>query len=383
MSAAALDLARDTIFVGLSGSHAHGTARSGSDVDLRGVCVAPLALRLSLFERFQQWEGGVPPGLEQELVARLAAHPSAARNLGVRRECVVYDIAKFLRLLAGANPNALEILFTHPGDWLHETPVWRRLHAERQRFLTREVQRTYLGYALAQLRKIATHRAWLLSPPSQAPTRKELGLPDTPALSREERQRVDAYLAERARNYGVSDLELPPAARATIEERIDRLVEDLAVARRETRDETLAATAAAALGLPHGVIEILLLERKYEARRRHYASYLTWQTERNPERAALERAHGYDTKHGMHLMRLLRTGLELLETGELHVRRPDAEELRRVRAGALSYEDLVAEAEALAARMQRRASQSALPERVAPEFVDALCLELFELHRPT
>lgn len=42
-----VDLSRDTIFVALAGSHAHGTARPDSDVDLRGVCIAPLGPHLS------------------------------------------------------------------------------------------------------------------------------------------------------------------------------------------------------------------------------------------------------------------------------------------------------------------------------------------------
>ncbi len=31
-----------TVFLTLAGSQAHGTAREGSDVDVRGVCIAPL-----------------------------------------------------------------------------------------------------------------------------------------------------------------------------------------------------------------------------------------------------------------------------------------------------------------------------------------------------
>lgn len=42
-------LEQHTIFLTLAGSQAHGTAREGSDVDVRGVCIAPLRLRLSLF----------------------------------------------------------------------------------------------------------------------------------------------------------------------------------------------------------------------------------------------------------------------------------------------------------------------------------------------
>ena len=35
-----------SIFLTLAGSQAHGTARRGSDVDLRGVCIAPASVRL-------------------------------------------------------------------------------------------------------------------------------------------------------------------------------------------------------------------------------------------------------------------------------------------------------------------------------------------------
>ena len=54
-------LERHTIFLTVAGSHAHGTARDGSDIDLRGVCVAPLSVRLSLFRAFEQYEGPKRP----------------------------------------------------------------------------------------------------------------------------------------------------------------------------------------------------------------------------------------------------------------------------------------------------------------------------------
>jgi predicted nucleotidyltransferase len=56
-------LDQHTIFLTLAGSQAHGTAREGSDVDLRGVCIAPLSLRLSLFRSFEQYEGSLPETL--------------------------------------------------------------------------------------------------------------------------------------------------------------------------------------------------------------------------------------------------------------------------------------------------------------------------------
>ncbi len=57
--------------------------------------------------------------------------------------------------------------------------------------------------------------------------------------------------------------------------------------------------------------------------------------------AALEEKYGYDTKHAMHLVRLLRMGVEALRTGEVIVKRPDADELLAIRDGAWSYDEIV------------------------------------------
>ena len=47
----------------------------------------------------------------------------------------------------------------------------------------------------------------------------------------------------------------------------------------------------------------------------------------------------------MHLVRLLRMGVEALRDGEIIVKRPDAEELLSIRNGAWTYEELVAYAD--------------------------------------
>ena len=96
--------ARDTIFACLGGSHAHGTARDTSDVDVRGVGVAPLANRLSFAGPFEQYEGDLPTGWDGPLQEMLSqrSHPRPDKV-----ECVVFEISKFARLCAAANPNAM------------------------------------------------------------------------------------------------------------------------------------------------------------------------------------------------------------------------------------------------------------------------------------
>ena len=123
-------------------------------------------------------------------------------------------------------------------------------------------------------------------------------------------------------------------------------------------------------------------EKKYMAAMKHWESYLRWQAERNPARAELERRHGYDTKHAMHLVRLMRVGLELLQSGELHVRRVDADELNAIRDGALSYDELMEVAPELQTAMQGAAERSTLPDSVDEARVDRLVFELVTARAP-
>jgi predicted nucleotidyltransferase len=320
------------MLVALSGSQAYGTARDGSDVDLRGVCLSPLRSRLSLFETFEQYSGPLDPELWRKIQPKLSAMPTTARAMSVKVESTLFELAKFLRLCAAANPNALEILFTDERDWLYASPLWRKLWTERRAFLSQKVQETYLGYAMAQLKRIRTHRAWLFDPPLEKPKRADFGLPERGTLNREELLQIERSIAEQFQSMAELSSE---------------------------------------------VIQTLEAERKYRNALRHWESYATWKAERNQSRAELEARFGFDTKHGMHLIRLMRTGLELLQTGELLVRRSDAEELNAIRDGALSYDELVEHAETLRQRMQGSKAESSLPESIDQQRVDELAFELF------
>lgn len=370
-------LEEHTIFLTLAGSQAHGTAREGSDVDLRGVCVAPLPVRLSLLRTFEQYEGELPAALAADVVPRIKEHATAARGLGVKTECVIYDVGKFLGLCAAANPNALEILFASEQDWLLAAPTWRRLYDGRAQFLTKKVQQTFLGYAMAQLKKIQTHRSWLLNPPANKPSREDFGLPaHGGTLSADDQNRVEQGIFEKVRSYGIENVDLPKPARIELQERLDAFYRDTLMVTNDDLEERLRAVATAALGIPSDVASTLNAEKRYRAALKHWDSYQTWLAQRNPARAALERSHGYDTKHAMHLIRLMRMGLEALQTGKLCVRRDDAEQLSAIRDGALSFEELCAMAGDLQRSMAAAAAATQLPADVDYEQVDGLLVEL-------
>jgi len=372
-------LEQHTIFLTLAGSQAHGTAREGSDVDLRGVCVAPLGVRLSLFRTFEQYEGALPEPLAATVLPRIAAHPTASRALAIKTECVIFDVAKFVSLCAAANPNALEILFADERDWVFQTTPWRRLYDERHQFLTKKVQQTFLGYAMAQLKKIKTHRAWLLNPPTKKPAREDFGLPSAGGtLNRDDQHRIEQSIADKIRSYGIDDFDMPKSTRIAIAERLETFYRDV-LRLGETDDdleECMRPVVTHALALPSGVVSVLNAEKKYRAAMKHWEAYQSWKTHRNPARGELEHQHGYDTKHAMHLIRLMRMGLEALETGDLQVRRDDADELSAIRDGALRFDDLLAHADALRSHMEAAGRGSSLPNDVDRDRVDAVVYSL-------
>ena len=88
------------------------------------------------------------------------------------------------------------------------------------------------------------------------------------------------------------------------------------------------------------------------------------------KRKALVERLGYDAKNAAHAIRLLRMGTEFLETGVLKVYRDeDADEIRAIKRGEWTLEQVNAEAERGFARAREARDRSPLPDR--PDFAAA------------
>lgn len=92
---------------------------------------------------------------------------------------------------------------------------------------------------------------------------------------------------------------------------------------------------------------------------------------------------GYDVKQASHLIRILRQGIEFLTTGEMVVYRPDAAELLEIKRGEWSKERVLREARELDEHLGDAGEASTLPERPDMEAVNALAVELVDVHRHT
>jgi hypothetical protein len=338
------------IYLSRHGSHAYGTNGPRSDLDLRGVAIPPREYLLGYLRRFEQAEQKGDP------------------------DVVIFALSKFMALAADCNPNVLEILYTDPSDHLGCTPLGERLLAARGLFLSRKARHTFSGYAVAQLKRIETHRRWLLHPPARAPERADFGLPPRTVLPKDQLAAAESMMRKRVESW---QMDLTPLDEASKIQFNARLAEVLGEMGLSGAAEQMHA-AGRQLGFSENFLELLDRERHYNTAQREWEQYQSWIKTRNPDRAALEARHGYDCKHGMHLVRLLRMCREILTRGEVIVRRPDAEELRAIRNGAWSYDQLVTWARGEDEALEALYRGSPLPREPDRAAIDRLCVELTE-----
>jgi len=363
------DLRAHTHLLVVAGSRAYGLHRPSSDVDLKGFAVPPRAWLMGFRHRFDQVD-------DADGIAVFADTLTEAEQAVVRRtklEGSVYGLAKFVRLAADANPHMLDALFCRDDEIRLCTPIGEALRAARRQFLSQRCRDSFGGYARAQLKRIRTHRRWLLTPPTEAPTRAAFDLPEHSLMPREQLNAAQAAIRKQLDRWELDLDGLGKADSQRVRGEVERvLVEQLAHDRY--------VVAGRAIGLSDNFVELMDRERRYRAARAEFQQHQRWLRERNADRAALEAAHGYDTKHAAHLVRLLRMALEIVRSGEVHVWRGDrdGDELQAIRAGAWSYDDLEAWADDAEARLRAEASACPLPRRPDLDALEALTVRLTE-----
>lgn len=178
-------------------------------------------------------------------------------------DVLIYDFRKFVRLLIKSNPNVLGVLWTPEKHIIKSTDHYKRLMENREMFLSKDVYKSFCGYAYAQLHKM-------------------------------ENAAFNGYMGEK--------------------------------------------------------------------------------------REQLVKEFGYDCKNAQHLIRLLRQGIECLNTGELIVERPDACELIQIKNGLWSLDKVKREATKLFKDMDVAFKNTKLPPKTDPVSIDNLVCEILSEH---
>ena len=99
------------------------------------------------------------------------------------------------------------------------------------------------------------------------------------------------------------------------------------------------------------------------------------------KRKALVDRLGYDAKMASHTVRLLRSGIEALSTGNMSVyRKADAEELVNIKKGMYSLEHIQTLISSLFLEAKEAMLSSKLPEKIDASSVDALIVDIFKTY---
>jgi predicted nucleotidyltransferase len=306
------DVPAHTVYLTKHGSQAYGTNLPTSDLDFKGFAVAPEKVVVGFAYEFN----------EQETKPEDAPEGTPPEEI---EDKVIYDLRKFCSLATKCNPNIIEVLFVDESDIVFLHPAGKLIRDHREEFLSKTIRSTFSGYAFAQLKRIKTHRSWLMKPPPKKPERADFGAVDNTVNA----EKLGAF---------------------------DKLVEQ-------------------GVQFTPNVMALFSAERQYQTALRDWNSYQTWKRERNEARSKLEAEHGYDTKHAMHLVRLLRMCREILSGKGVIVKRPDREELLAIRRGEWSYDRLIAWAEQEDAETKKLIETSSLPESVDLDRLNDLCIE--------
>ncbi len=97
------------------------------------------------------------------------------------------------------------------------------------------------------------------------------------------------------------------------------------------------------------------------------------------KRKELVERYGYDCKNAAHSVRLLRMGIEFLETGELNVyRTADADEIRAIKRGLWTLNQVKYEVDRLAGRIAVARDDPRLPAEPDTALAEKLLIEITE-----
>lgn len=293
-----------------AGSLAYGTNLPTSDVDFRGIFVAdPINIRTPFY-------------------------PIKQAEDASEEDTTIYELSNFMKLALDCNPNVVETLWVDDSSIVVSSPGYQLLRQHAGQLLSSKIAFTTSGYALSQLKRIKGHNKWINNPqPEQRPQQVDF-ISLVHNFDGTKKFKVD--LREYQTGY-----RLVPYSGDTYglyrEDGYSPFNPENGNLNTDYEGDTHQ------LGVPLFIIKFN--RAVYVSAKETWDNYWTWKKNRNASRSALEEQYGYDTKHAMHLVRLLRMGAEVLETGVLLVKRPDAQELLDIRAGKWTYDEVVEYAE--------------------------------------
>lgn len=144
----------ELILLHLAGSKLYGNSTPVSDVDLRGIFLAPKETKLGILGSVQQLEG----------IEVYKSLKKAGLDLAETEDIVIWELNRFVDLAAQNNPNVCDTLcfdYNNPNYTVYINEKGKEIVDNRKLFLSSKLKFTFSGYAISQLNKIKNRDKYL------------------------------------------------------------------------------------------------------------------------------------------------------------------------------------------------------------------------------
>jgi predicted nucleotidyltransferase len=353
-----------TILLTLTGSRLYRVHNEDSDYDYKGICIPTLPYFIGT-QNFEQLDRFVEP---------TCLYPALTDT-----DSNIYNIKKFCHLATLNNPNILELLWIDRSEYLVLTSFGESLIEIRDAFLSQKVFYSYSGYAQAQIKKVQTHRKWLLrytEDPnflSAPPIPQPYGVSEHPLR----KEQLNAFLEflyiliKDASQYSEVATELLTH------------VDYKGLLKQYPLAEELLPAVQYYTRSTNDFVTLLHNTQTYRQALQEYEAFQSWRKNRNSKRAEIEEKVGYDSKHSGHCYRLLKSGIEILNGEGVIPNREitgDAEFIRQIRNGEIPYDTLIAEVEKLTTQLAIAMQNTKLPKYPDQQAIEEKQMEIIKAY---
>jgi predicted nucleotidyltransferase len=370
------------LYLVIRGSHAYGTNISTSDTDYSGVFVQNLdsILGMSYVEQIND----------------------------DKNDIVIYELRRFLELLAKNNPTVLELLNTPDDCVVYKHPLFDKILENKDNLLTKICANSFGGYAKEQISKAKGQNkkqnwekdkmtrkdvldfcyviegeksiSWKVWNEDFQYDEKFIGIVNVPNA----RDIYAVYFDEIA--HMCFSESVPGNVRESskyirIENNLPLGFGYKGLVKTGEGVNVAESNQLRLSSIPKGETPICIITYNKDGYTQHckdYKSYETWLEQRNEQRWVDVESHGQkiDGKNMMHCRRLMDMAREIAEGKGIVVRRPNAQELIDIRQGKVDLQTLIDHVESEIKEIDLLYKNSTLPDKVDMNLVEQILIDI-------